>query len=187
MSSATCNGFPLPPLQDMLQGKSHSVTPACSVQSLQAQRNSLCNLSRNFVAEGRTKLYFAQLLQAEKKLGDKLQKGHVIRCNLPAAGLATPLREKLRRKFHRVTLVVELYSTSCKHCRDLLKPLHVTARDCNVCNPTTYNGFSSNVVRQIVRKMRRVRATSHLDVERERPLIIAYSLHSENIMHYHFY
>ena len=32
-----------------------------------------------------------------------------------------------------------------------------------------------------------IRATSHLCVKRERPLIITYSLHSENIMHYHFY
>ena len=32
-----------------------------------------------------------------------------------------------------------------------------------------------------------VRATSHLCVKRERPLIINYSLYSEIIMHYHFY
>ena len=32
-----------------------------------------------------------------------------------------------------------------------------------------------------------LRATSHLCVKRERPLIITYSLYSENIMHDHFY
>ena len=32
-----------------------------------------------------------------------------------------------------------------------------------------------------------VRATFDLCVKRERPLIIAYSLYSENIMHSHFY
>ena len=31
------------------------------------------------------------------------------------------------------------------------------------------------------------RATPHLCVKRERPLIITCSLYSENIMHYHFY
>ena len=33
----------------------------------------------------------------------------------------------------------------------------------------------------------RPKATSHLCVRRERPLIITYSLYSENIIHYHFY
>ena len=33
----------------------------------------------------------------------------------------------------------------------------------------------------------RIRATSHLCVKRERPLIITYSLYSESIIHYHFY
>ena len=32
-----------------------------------------------------------------------------------------------------------------------------------------------------------VRATSHLCVKGERPLIITYSVYSENIMHYHYY
>ena len=32
-----------------------------------------------------------------------------------------------------------------------------------------------------------LRATSHLCVKREQPLIITYSLYSENIMHYYFY
>ena len=32
-----------------------------------------------------------------------------------------------------------------------------------------------------------LRATSHLYVKRERPLIITYSLYPENIMHYHFH
>ena len=32
-----------------------------------------------------------------------------------------------------------------------------------------------------------VRVTTHLCLKRERPLMITYSLYSENIMHYHFY
>ena len=32
-----------------------------------------------------------------------------------------------------------------------------------------------------------VKATSHLCVKRKRPLIITYSLYSENIMYYYFY
>ena len=32
-----------------------------------------------------------------------------------------------------------------------------------------------------------LRATSHLCVKREQPLIITYSLYSENIMHYYIY
>ena len=46
---------------------------------------------------------------------------------------------------------------------------------------------SLGVVRQQHQKLKTVRATSHLCVKREWPLIITYSLYSENIMHYHLY
>ena len=53
-----------------------------------------------------------------KKLLDKFHRGHVTRCDLPATFLATPLQHKLQRKLHRVTLAVELDSTSYNDCRD---------------------------------------------------------------------
>ena len=66
------------------------------------------------------------------KLRNKLQRGHVRRCNLPATCLATPLQDKLQIKLHCETLALELSSTFCNDCRDSLKPLKSAARDCHV-------------------------------------------------------
>ena len=67
-----------------------------------------------------------------KKSRDKLERGNVTRCKLPATFLATPLQHKLKRKLHCGTLAMELNSTFCNDCKDFLKPLQVAARDCNV-------------------------------------------------------
>ena len=79
MTFATYNhyGTLFPRLQDKLQNMLHRVTPAYSLQSLQVQNN--CETS-------------------------KLQRRHVTGCNLPATCLATPLRDKLQEKLHRITL-----------------------------------------------------------------------------------
>ena len=49
-----------------------------------------------------------------------------------------------------------------------------------------YNNLDQSLS-QICLDKARIRATSHLCVKRERPLIITHSFYSENIMHYHFY
>ena len=68
MSPATCNVFRVPTLRGNLHEKLHRVTSVHSVQSLQAQN----------------------------RLRDNLQKGHISRCNLPATCLSTPLQDKLQ-------------------------------------------------------------------------------------------
>ena len=47
--------------------------------------------------------------------------------------------------------------------------------------------FSALKRRVIVAGCNLVRTTSHLRVEREQPLIVTYSLFSENILNYYFY
>ena len=57
-------------------------------------------------------------------------------------------------------------------------------------NRTEEHYLDSQVISQQKLRIRiccTLRATSHLCVKRERPLIITYSLYSENIIHYHFY
>ena len=93
-------------------------------------------------------LMLCAIIAFPKKLRDKLQRGHVTRCNLPAPFLATPLQYKLQRNLYRVTLAVELGSSFCDDFRDFLKPLQVQP-EIAMCNMSraTYNGFLFSTLR----------------------------------------
>ena len=116
----------------------HIATWSCNLQWFQ---NDLCSRCRK---QNRALLF--AIFASPRELQGKLLIGHVTRCNLPAACLATPLQHKLKRKLHRITLAVKLGSTfstiaeiflnrcklhpETKTC--FLKPLEIAARHYNV-------------------------------------------------------
>ena len=69
---------------------------------------SVQNKSHTIVAEFRPRALLCAIIASLKKL----RRWHITHCNLSATLLATPLRDKLQRKLHRVTLPVELDSTA---------------------------------------------------------------------------
>ena len=117
-----------------------------------------CNGLKKFhaiVAESRAEFHFVQLtVVSSKGLREKLQRGHVTRYNLLATCLATPLPNELQRRLHRVTLAIELDSTSCNEFRDFFE----TIANCSprlqrvTCLLQLAMDFS-NVARQLTRKI----------------------------------
>ena len=92
------------------RGHLHVEISSCNLEWF---KNDPCNrfVKQNPVIPG-------EIAVSPKKVGDRLQRGDVTRCNPPAICLATPLQHKLQRKLHFVTLAVELGLTFCSDYRD---------------------------------------------------------------------
>ena len=119
-------------------------------------RAATCNRFKTIhviIAESRTELYFV-IFASPKNLREKLQKGHVTRCNPPATCLITLLQHKLQRKLHHVTLaaesvlllatIVEIFETIVSYS---LKQQWVT------CLLQLVVDFFFSVARQVARKI----------------------------------
>ena len=83
-------------------------------------RAANCNgfkLVRAIVEKSRNELHFVQSLQAQKNCQTSCRESMLLAANY----FATSLQHKLQRKFHRVTLAVELGPTFYSDCRDYVE------------------------------------------------------------------